>query len=186
VCAAPSRRGVMGPPRELLAIDHSTGAGVSRSAPSRRLGSHRRSSRAALQRQPVGAHAQVTGPRPIRAATLDRYTARYENFVLVVPYSGPRRATGAPAGAERGVGAPVPLDRLFLREKGMRAVVTVETVLWFPRSLWTRSWRPQLRQFPQPAADMGCVACGIHELGGLTGSALGALRSSATRGCAPR
>ena len=33
----------------------------------------------------------------------------------------------------------------------MRAVGTVETVLWFPRSLWTRSLRPQLRQFPPPA-----------------------------------
>jgi len=33
----------------------------------------------------------------------------------------------------------------------MKAVETVETVLWFPRSLWTRSLRPQLRQFPQPA-----------------------------------
>ena len=50
--------------------------------------------------------ARQTGDAPW-VPRLDRYTAPYGNSVLVVaaPYSG-RRATGAPAGAERGDGAP--------------------------------------------------------------------------------
>ena len=39
----------------------------------------------------------------------------------------------------------------------MKAVGAVETVLWFPRSLWTRSVRAQLRQVPRPATPP-CVA----------------------------
>jgi hypothetical protein len=36
----------------------------------------------------------------------------------------------------------------------------VETVLWFPRSLWTRSVRPQLRQLPQGAPTVAASAAG--------------------------
>ena len=53
----------------------------------------------------------------------------------------------------------------------MRAVETVETVLWFPRRLWTRSLRPQRRQFPPPARRPEVRRVCSNELGGLAGSA---------------
>jgi hypothetical protein len=50
--------------------------------------------------------------------------------------------------------APVPfLKSFFESEWRMKAVVAVgNAFLAFPRSLWARSWRPQVRQLPQPAA----------------------------------
>lgn len=39
---------------------------------------------------------------------------------------------------------------LYPADRYVKGVGAVETVLWFPRSLWTRSVRPQLRQLPPP------------------------------------
>src|SRR5262249_39359726 len=58
--------------------------------------------------------------------------------------------------SKRNRNVPV-LHSIEMSPGSLMPVVAVETDLWFPRSLWARSVRPQLRQLPQAASWLYAV-----------------------------
>src|SRR5207249_2754573 len=87
-----------------------------------------------------------------------------------------------------GAGAPVPLSEGPVSPITIRPVVAVETVRWFPRSLWARFVRPQLRQLLQACGTRPMRVASPHDSNSadLTGAPTGPCALSARGGSAPR